>query len=80
MPHQIDLDTLLAACSDDSFEDGIRIDSELEPCGGPGSPVKPAVYEGGRSRMPLRRRLTPLALRVKMMTDSTRFPLGTPAT
>ena len=47
MPRQIDLDTLLAACSDDSFEDGIRIDSELEPCGGPGSPVKPAVYEGG---------------------------------
>ena len=26
--------------------------------------------------MPLRRRLTPLALRVKMMTDSTRFPPG----
>ena len=47
MPRQIDLNTLLAACSDDSFEDGIRIDSELEPCGGPGSPVKPAVYEGG---------------------------------
>ena len=47
MARQIDLDTLLAACSDDSFEDGIRIDSGLEPCGGPGSPVKPAVYEGG---------------------------------
>ena len=47
MAWRIDLDTLLAACSDDSFEDGIRIDSGLEPCGGPGSPVKPAVYEGG---------------------------------
>ena len=47
MARQIDLDTLLAACSDSSFDDGIRIDSELEPCGGPGSPVKPAVYEGG---------------------------------
>ena len=47
MARQLDLDTLLAACSDDSFEDGIRIDMELEPSGGPGSPVKPAVYEGG---------------------------------
>ena len=47
MARQLDLGTLLAACSDDSFEDGIRIDTELEPSGGPGSPVKPAVYEGG---------------------------------
>lgn len=47
MARQIDLETLLAACSDESFDDGIRIDTELEPSGGPGSPVKPAVYEGG---------------------------------
>ncbi len=47
MARTLDLDTLLAACSDDSFDDGIRIDTELEPSGGPGSPVKPAVYEGG---------------------------------
>ena len=31
----------------DSFEDGIRIDSDLEPLSGPGGVVKPAVYEGG---------------------------------
>jgi len=47
MARQIDLATLMAACGVDSFEDGIRIDTELEPSGGPGSPVKPAVYEGG---------------------------------
>ena len=44
----IDLDSLLAACRDDSFDDGIRIDTELESLAGPGGPVKPAVYEGGR--------------------------------
>ena len=42
MARQLHLDTLLAACLDDSFEDGIRIDTELEPGGGPGNPVKPA--------------------------------------
>ena len=47
MARRIDLAALLAACADDAFEDGIRIDTELEPSGGPGSPVKPAVYEGG---------------------------------
>ncbi len=47
MPHRIDLDTLLAGCADDSFDDGIRIDSDLEPLSGPGGLVKPAVYEGG---------------------------------
>ena len=47
MSRTIDLESLLAACSDASFEDGIRIDTDLEPCGGPGGPVKPAVYEGG---------------------------------
>ena len=47
MPHQIDLATLLKGCADDSFDDGIRIDSHLEPLAGPGGMVKPAVYEGG---------------------------------
>lgn len=47
MPHQIDLAVLLKGCSDDSFDDGIRIDSHLEPLAGPGGLVKPAVYEGG---------------------------------
>ena len=48
MPKNITLDSLTEACLDSSFEDGIRIDSELEPIGGPGGPVKPAIYEGGR--------------------------------
>lgn len=43
----VDLDTLLAGCADDSFDDGIRIDTDLEPLAGRGAPVKPAVYEGG---------------------------------
>lgn len=45
---RVDLDSLLAACRDDAFDDGIRIDTELESLAGPGGPVKPAVYEGGR--------------------------------
>ena len=38
----------MAGCADDSFDDGVRIDSHLEPLSGPGGPVKPAVYEGGK--------------------------------
>ncbi len=38
---------LLSGCSDRSFDDGIRIDTELVPLGDIGGPVKPAVYEGG---------------------------------
>jgi len=47
MTRTITLEGLLAGCRDDSFDDGIRIDTKLVPIGGPGSPVKPAVYEGG---------------------------------
>ena len=47
MAHMINLEMLLGACADDSFDDGIRIDTELVPLAGPGGPVKPAVYEGG---------------------------------
>lgn len=47
MAQSITLDALLDGCANDSFDDGIRIDTELVPLGGPGSPVKPAVYEGG---------------------------------
>ena len=43
----ITLEALLSGCADDSFDDGIRIDTELDPLSGPGGPVKPAVYEGG---------------------------------
>ena len=48
MPKPIDLAALLKGCADDSFDDGIRIDSDLEPLSGPGGVVKPAVYEGGK--------------------------------
>jgi len=47
MAHPITLEALLDGCANNSFDDGIRIDTELVPLGGPGSPVKPAVYEGG---------------------------------
>ena len=47
MARKIELETLLTACADDAFDDGIRIDTELVPLAGPGGPVKPAVYEGG---------------------------------
>lgn len=44
----VDAGVLIAACSDESADAGITITSALEPLGGPGSPVKPAGYEGGR--------------------------------
>ena len=47
MVDKVDLEMLIAGCADDSFDDGIRIDSDLEPLSGPGGMVKPAVYEGG---------------------------------
>ena len=47
MEVMIDAERLLSACADDAFDDGIRIDAELQPLSGPGGPVKPAVYEGG---------------------------------
>ena len=47
MEVMIDAERLLSACAEDAFDDGIRIDSELQPLSGPGGPVKPAVYEGG---------------------------------
>ena len=47
MARKIDLEALLQGCADDSFDDGIRIDTELVPLAGPGGPVKPAVYAGG---------------------------------
>ena len=47
MTQTINLDSLVAGCADDSFEDGIRIDTQLEPLAGPGGSVKPAIYEGG---------------------------------
>ena len=47
----INIEALLAGCAEDSFDDGLRIDTELQPLAGPGGPVKPAVYEGGTYQM-----------------------------
>ena len=47
MARKIDLEALLKGCAGDSFDDGIRIDTDLVPLAGPGGTVKPAVYEGG---------------------------------
>ena len=47
MPRRLDLAALLSGCADESLDDGIRIDSDLEPLSGPRGAVKPAVYEGG---------------------------------
>jgi len=41
-------DKLIVGCADDALDVGIVISGELEPLAGPGSPVKPAVYEGRR--------------------------------
>ena len=41
MPNMINLEAPLADCADDSFDDGIRIDTHLEPLAGPGGVVKP---------------------------------------
>lgn len=43
---ELSLDRLLAGTSGDSFDDGIRLDAELEPLAGPGGTVKPAIYSG----------------------------------
>lgn len=39
---------LKTALADTGMDAGLRIKTELAPIGGVGSPVKPAVYEGGR--------------------------------
>ena len=43
----ITLADLVAGCGDESFDAGIRIESELDPLGGRGALVKPPVYVGG---------------------------------
>lgn len=48
MSKLLDVDRLLRGCSDESFDDGLLIETELVPAAGVGAPVKPAVYEGGR--------------------------------
>lgn len=45
---RVDVDRLIAACADDSAETGVRIETSLEPVGGPSARVQPAIYAGGR--------------------------------
>lgn len=40
-------DALIDGCSDERADAGIAITTSLEPLGGAGAPVKPAVYAGG---------------------------------
>src|SRR2546425_4767548 len=49
---------LVAACSDDGEDSGIRISVDLEPVAGPGAPVKPAIYSGGKYQIDRRWRVT----------------------
>ncbi len=51
---RLQADQLTAACSDDSIDAGITIRTDLEPVAGPYSPVKPAIYEGGRYQLDYR--------------------------
>ncbi|MCZ7537433.1 MAG: type I-U CRISPR-associated RAMP protein Csb1/Cas7u, partial [Acidimicrobiia bacterium] len=48
---QIDAEGLLGACGELSKDAGLTIRTVLEPLGGPGVPVKPAVYAGGRYQL-----------------------------
>ncbi len=49
--HVIAIDDLKAALADSGIDAGLRFETELAPIGGGGSPVKPAVYEGGRYQL-----------------------------
>jgi len=51
MSSSLDLARLVAACADDGRDAAVRFSAALEPIGGPGTPVKPAVYEGGRYQL-----------------------------
>ncbi|MCY4205016.1 MAG: type I-U CRISPR-associated RAMP protein Csb1/Cas7u [Bacteroidetes bacterium] len=43
----VKFENILRGCQDDSFDNGIQIETELVPLGGSGAPVKPSVYAGG---------------------------------
>ncbi len=42
------LGMLRAACDEDATDGAIVLDAALEPVGGHGTPINPAIYEGGR--------------------------------
>lgn len=48
---RIDLKRLLDGCSDESFDAGIKMATDLQPLSGPTEPVKPAVYAGGQYQL-----------------------------
>jgi len=43
---ELTLDKLLAGTASTSFDDGIRLEADLEPLGGHGQAIKPAIYAG----------------------------------
>ena len=45
---ELTLERLLAGTADDSFDDGIKLDAELEPIAGRHGTVKPAIYAGAQ--------------------------------
>ena len=45
---KLTLERLLEGTASDSFDDGIRLDAELEPLNGLGGTVKPAIYAGAQ--------------------------------
>jgi CRISPR-associated protein Csb1 len=47
----ITADRLVEGCGDTALDAGIKWVAELEPLAGAGTPVKPAVYEGGRYQL-----------------------------
>lgn len=51
---KLTVDLLLDACGDASVDAGISIRTELEPIAGDGTPIKPAIYEGGVYQRDLR--------------------------
>lgn len=44
MAHLIQFNQILLGCSDNAFDSGILMDTQLLPLGGHGSPLKPAIY------------------------------------
>lgn len=44
---ELTAERVIEACGDRAQDGGITIQVSLEPLGGPGAPVKPAIYAGG---------------------------------
>lgn len=48
MAKELVAEDLVSACAEDGRAAGIKMWAVLEPLGGAGAPVRPAIYEGGR--------------------------------